>query len=114
VTPVLSRLGGLRESRTALAAELGRRAGLRAAGTTEQPRRGQSTATIPLVDQMVERRGRNEILERRRRLLAVEPVEHLDVGAAVLSCATTERCHTEPTAVDGMLMGKETGQDLSP
>ena len=43
---VLSRLGGLRESRTALAAELGRRAGLRATGSTEQPRHGQSTATI--------------------------------------------------------------------
>jgi hypothetical protein len=35
-----SRLGGLRESPPALAAELGRRARLRAAGTTEQPRRG--------------------------------------------------------------------------
>jgi len=44
---VLSRLGGLRESRTALAAELGRRARLRAAGPTKQPRRGPSTATIP-------------------------------------------------------------------
>jgi hypothetical protein len=44
---VLSRLGGLRESRTALPAELGRRAGLRAAGTTGERRRGQSTATIP-------------------------------------------------------------------
>ena len=44
---VLSRLGGLRESRTALAAELGRRAGLRAAGTTERRRRGQPIATIP-------------------------------------------------------------------
>ena len=44
---VLSPLGGLRESRTALAAELGRGARLRAAGTTEQPRRGQCTATIP-------------------------------------------------------------------
>ena len=33
--------------RTALVAELGVRAGLRAARPTEQPRRGQSTATIP-------------------------------------------------------------------
>ena len=44
---VLSRPGRLRESRTALAAELSRRAGLRAAGTADQPRRGQSTATVP-------------------------------------------------------------------
>jgi hypothetical protein len=44
---VLSRLGRLCESRAALAAELGRRAGLRTAGTTEQPHHGQSTATIP-------------------------------------------------------------------
>src|SRR5258705_11001759 len=44
---VLSRLGGLREPRTALAAELGLRARLRAAGPTKQPRRGPSTATIP-------------------------------------------------------------------
>jgi hypothetical protein len=44
---VLRRLGGLRESPPGLAAELGRRAGLRTAGTTEQPRRGQSTTTIP-------------------------------------------------------------------
>ena len=44
---VLGRVGGPRESHTALAAELGRQAGLRAAGTAERPRLGQSTATIP-------------------------------------------------------------------
>ena len=44
---VLRRLGGPRESRTAFGTELGRRAGLRTTGTTEQRRRGQSTATIP-------------------------------------------------------------------
>ena len=44
---VLRRLCGLCESRAALRAELGRRACLRAAGPTEQPRCGQSTDTIP-------------------------------------------------------------------
>ena len=45
---VLSRTGCLRESRTALATKLARRRnGMRAAGPTDQPRRGQSTTTIP-------------------------------------------------------------------
>jgi hypothetical protein len=44
---VLSRLGGVFESRTALVAELGVRRQFCAARPTEQPRRGQSTATIP-------------------------------------------------------------------
>src|ERR1700693_2739275 len=38
---------GFVRTRRGLAAELGRRAGLRAAGPTQQPRRSQSTATIP-------------------------------------------------------------------
>ena len=44
---VLRRSSGRCKSRTALATELGRRAGLRATGTTDQRRRGQSTDTIP-------------------------------------------------------------------
>jgi hypothetical protein len=43
---VLSRLRGVLEAGTALCAELGRRARLRATGTTAGPRGGQSTVAI--------------------------------------------------------------------
>jgi hypothetical protein len=38
-----------------------------------------------LVDQLLELGGRHEILERRRSLFAVEPIEHPDVRAVVLA-----------------------------
>ena len=44
---MLSRLGGLRESRTALATELRRRVGLCTAGDTDRSRSGQPTDAIP-------------------------------------------------------------------